>query len=135
MIERALLTFALLAMSMLAYTHLSRRQLQRAGQIVDVDPLLRDLRPGVPAIVYFTTPTCGICHLQLRPMLRRLHTELGEAALNLIEVDAAQHPDTAQRWGVFSVPTTFILDRNGQPLAVYNGAVELYTLRQLLEAA
>lgn len=133
MIERALLTLILLAASLLAYTHLSRRQLDRAGQIADVDPLLRDLRPGAPIIVYFTTPTCGICHLQIKPMLRALQVEIGE--VNLIEVDAARHPDTAKRWNVFSVPTTFVLDADGQPLAVYNGAVELHTLRQLLEAA
>lgn len=58
---------------------------------------------------------------QLRPMLRRLHAEMGEAALNLIEVDAAQ------RRGVFSLPTTFILDRNSQPLMVYNGGLEART--------
>ena len=135
MIERVLITLILIAAGVLAYRLIQQRQLKRAGSTIAIDPILADCLPDVPTIVYFTTPTCAPCRLQQTPVLNQLQAELGESGLHLVRVDATAYPDTAQRWGVFSVPTTFILGKDGQPRNVYNGVVGLETLREELQAS
>jgi thioredoxin-like negative regulator of GroEL len=131
MIERLLLLIALLAAGYLAYRLLTRRQMRAAADQAPADPLLADVAPGAPVIVYFTTPTCAPCRLQQTPTLEALQREL--AGLRVIRVDAEQNPDAADRWRVFSVPTLFVLDGSGQPRHVYNGVVDAATLRRDLE--
>ncbi|MFM8321085.1 MAG: thioredoxin family protein [Chloroflexota bacterium] len=67
------------------------------------------LRPGVPVLVYFTTPTCAPCKTVQRPAIQRVQAQVGER-LQVIEIDAARQPEVAGEWGVMSVPTTFVLD-------------------------
>ena len=87
------------------------------------------LLPGRPAILYFTTPDCVTCRVYQRPQLRRLEGMLGER-VQVVEVDAQSRPELAGRWGVLSVPTTFVLDAAGVPRHVNHGAV---TAEQLAE--
>jgi thioredoxin-like negative regulator of GroEL len=80
-------------------------------------------------------PACShIWRLQQTPYLQKLQSELGENGVKIIRVDAAEHPDTATRWGVFSVPTTFVLNELGQPRNVHNGVVDPDTLKRELLA-
>jgi thiol-disulfide isomerase/thioredoxin len=133
MIERLALALVLMVVGVIAYRICCKRQVQRAANQVSVDPLLSGLPPGIPTIVYFTTPTCAPCRLQQTPTLQRLQQEMGDA-LRVIRVDATQDPDAADRWGVFSVPTTFVLDHNGQPRNVHNGVVDAQTLKRELQS-
>ena len=135
MIERALISLVLIAAGFLAYRFIQRQQLKRAGATIAIDPILGDCLPDVATIVYFTTPTCAPCRLQQTPILDQLQAELDESRLQLIRVDATQHPETAERWGVFSVPTTFVLGKDGQPRNVHNGVVGLETLREELQVS
>ena len=71
----------------------------------DRDPLLDDLRPGVPAIAYFTSPTCPMPDAATPgdpAPANELH------GVQVIEVNALNQPDAADRWGVLSIPTTFV---------------------------
>jgi thioredoxin-like negative regulator of GroEL len=106
-------------------------QLWRATRIAAADPLLQGRRPGIPAIVYFTTPTCAPCQTQQRPALRRLLEEMGET-VQIIEINAQEQTDAADRWGVLSVPTTFILDRQGRPQTINYGVAGVEKLKQQL---
>lgn len=81
---------------------------------------LESLHPGIPAILYFTTPDCVPCRTMQRPALKRLQAQLGEG-LQVIEVDATAQPQLADYWGVLSVPTTFIIDEHGQARRVNHG--------------
>lgn len=132
MIERFALALVLMIVGFVAYRICTRRQVQRAANQVATDPLLNGLPPGIPTIVYFTTPTCAPCRLQQTPTLQRLQQEMGDA-LRVIRVDATEDPAAADRWGVFSVPTTFVLDRDGQPRNVHNGVVDAQTLKRELQ--
>jgi thiol-disulfide isomerase/thioredoxin len=132
MIERVWLALALLALCAAVYRLLLARQLRRVRQSAPADPLLAHVPAGMPAIVYFTTPTCAPCRLYIAPMLKQLQAEVGEQHLHIIRVDATQDPDAAERWGVFSVPTVFVLDSNHQPRGVYDGGVTSAALRQAL---
>lgn len=78
-------------------------------------------QPGIPAILYFTTANCVPCKTIQRPALKKLKDQLGDR-LQVIEVDAEQHPSLASRWGVLSVPTTYIIGKNGEIRQVNHGA-------------
>jgi len=75
---------------------------------------------GLPAVVFFTTPACGVCKAAQRPALATLKQRL-PAKVQIIEVDALVDRKTAREWSVLTVPTTFILDRKGVPRQVNQG--------------
>ena len=93
---------------------------------------LESIQPGIPAILYFTTPTCAPCKSVQRPALRRLKEHLGDC-LQVIEVDASARPDLADYWGVLSVPTTFIIDTQGRPRRVNHGVASAERLVKQIE--
>jgi thioredoxin 1 len=88
-------------------------------------------RIGVPAILYFTTPDCVPCKTVQAPAIEILQAQFGER-LQVIKIDAAERNDLADAWGVLSVPTTFIIDAQGQPRHVNNGVASAAKLRQQL---
>jgi protein-disulfide isomerase-like protein with CxxC motif len=57
---------------------------------------------------------------------------LGEK-VQVIEIDASERKDLADEWGVLSVPTTFILDKKGQPRQVNHGVTRAEKLLAQLE--
>ncbi|MBI5294224.1 MAG: thioredoxin family protein [Chloroflexi bacterium] len=81
---------------------------------------LGPIRPGAFLLVYFTTPTCVPCKTIQRPAIQRLSEMLGNT-LQVLEIDATQQPDLANRWGVLSVPTTFLIDPHGRLRHVNHG--------------
>ena len=87
---------------------------------------------GKPTIVYFTTPFCMPCKTQQQPALTQLRSELDH--VQVVQIDATEQPDVADRWGVFSAPTTFILDTLGQPREVNHGVADVHKLRRQIEA-
>ena len=134
MLERLFLALLLLAVGLVVYQLFNRYHLRRAAVLAISDPLLEHLRPGVPAILYFTTPTCAPCRTQQMPALKRLQADLGEQ-VQIVTVDATEKPEDADRWGVFSAPTTFVIDATRHTRAVNHGVADDRTLkRQLLEA-
>lgn len=129
MLERILIFVVFCTVCYGAYQALQRWQIRRISKI---DPLLAGLRLDIPTIVYFTTPLCHVCKFQQTPVLEQLQRE---AAVQVIRVDAAEQPDAAERWGVLTAPTTFILDQRGLPRAVNNGVADERTLCQQLGLA
>lgn len=93
---------------------------------------IESLRPGIPAILYFTAPYCMPCKTVQRPTLERLQQRLG-ARLQIIEIDASVRPDLADYWGVLSLPTTFVIDRHGRPRRVNHGVASAEKLLGQLE--
>lgn len=128
---RALLALAIVLLGLTAFSAANRFLLWRLRK----RPLgLEGWNPGTPAVLYFTTPDCQPCKTQQRPALRRLAEQLGER-VQVIQVDAADKPKLADYWGVLAVPTTFIIDSQGQPRGVNHGVASAEKLRRQLEAA
>jgi thioredoxin 1 len=116
-ILRTLLAFAIIVAGLAVYGFTNRLVLARAeGKF----KALQGLDPGTPAILYFTTPTCAPCKTVQRPAIQQVKQALGEK-VQVLEIDASERKDLADEWGVLSVPTTFIIDKKGQPRQVNHG--------------
>lgn len=131
-VTRAGLALLLVSLGIAAYWLWTRRQLRRLAATAGAPwavPGLGAFRPGAAAILYFTTPDCGVCRTTQHPALERLQADLGDQVQVLV-VDAAAEPAVADHWGVVSVPTTFVLDEAGQPRQVNHGLASLARLRR-----
>ena len=116
-LERSLLTLLILSGGFGLYRLVNAFVLARVrGRKLGLESIV----PGIPAVLYFTTPTCMPCKTVQRPALELVSDVLGEQ-VQVFEVDCTQRPDLADYWGVLSVPTTFIIDRRGQPRQVNHG--------------
>ena len=133
MIERLLIAGVLVSLGVVGWIVFNRLSVRRVAQRAPADPLLATLQDGVPAIVYFTTPFCEPCRTLQKPALNALQRELGPS-IQVIQVDASEQPDAADRWGVFSAPTTFVLDGEHKPRQVNRGVASVETLKKQLEA-
>ena len=132
MVERVIIALVVIGLGTGAWIALNRLTLLRVAARSNTDPLLADLRPNTPTVVYFTTPLCVPCRTQQQPALRQLQAELGEN-IQVIQVDASEQPEIADRWGVFSAPTTFVLDRALKPRHVNRGVMTADALKQQIE--
>jgi len=127
---RLALAVGIILTGLLAYWWINQRLLVRAqGNLSGLFPTL----PNKPVIVYFTTPDCAPCKTVQRPAIQKVTTLLGEN-VQVVEIDATEHPDLAKTWGVMSVPTTFLLDAHGEARFVNNGVTRAEKLMEQLQS-
>lgn len=74
---------------------------------------------GGPAVLAFTSPDCAACEAAQRPALEELRGRSGPR-LQIREVDVFAEPALVRTLGIFSVPSTVVLNR-GKVLAVNIG--------------
>lgn len=134
MLERLLIAVLLIGTGVIGWISYNQLSLRRVANRATTDPLLVGLPSGLPTILYFTTPFCVPCRTLQQPALSQLQADLG-ASIRVIEIDATAQPEAADRWGVFSAPTTFILDRYHVPYHVNRGVASVDTLKKQLAGA
>lgn len=88
---------------------------------------------GVPVILYFSSPDCAPCESMQKPALQRVKEWLGDR-VRIVEIDTTRQPDLAKQWMVLSVPTTLILDAQGNPKSVNIGVTNEHKLLAQLSA-
>jgi thiol-disulfide isomerase/thioredoxin len=81
-----------------------------------------------PAIVQFTTPTCGPC----RAAAPRLEAAADRSGVAFRQIDVGHRPDVARRYGIRTVPTIAVTGRGGRVLRVWT---QLPEQDELLDAA
>lgn len=123
------LAIVIIGVGVFAYGFINQRLLVRASN--NVFSLFKKL-PHKPVLVYFTTPECVPCKTVQRPAIDRVSKLLGEK-LQVVEIDATERPDLAKTWGVMSVPTTFILNEQGEARYVNNGVARAEKLLEQIE--
>lgn len=93
---------------------------------------LAGFEPGRPGILVFGSLSCATCVHAQAPAARKAVAALGDTA-QLVEVDVDESPELANRYGVVSLPTVFVLDARGEPRRVYHGFVSAAELRSQVE--
>ena len=129
-LSRALIALAIAGVGIGVYELTNRAVLMHASRKSYLG--LEGFQPGSPAILYFTTPACVPCKTVQRPAIRTVQQKV-EDGLQVIEVDASAQPELANHWGVLSVPTTFIINKNGEPRHVNHGVTRADKLLQQIE--
>ena len=135
MLERLILTGTLLIVGVLAYVIYRHVHLAKLSKSVELDPILSHLKRDIATIVYFTTPMCSPCETQQFPALKTLQSELGEDSIQIVKIDASEDMEAAERWGVMSAPTTFVLDKTFQPTHINHGVADVNKLKGQLGIA
>lgn len=126
---RIMITLAIVAGGLLLYWLANRLVLARARAHARHLPAVRR---GRPALLYFSSPTCAPCHTVQRPAIQRL-SEMVSGRLDVVEIDASERPEIASQWGVLSVPTTLVIDAQGQPRHVNHGVAPAEKLLQQIQ--
>ena len=84
---------------------------------------------GEPYILYFTGDGCTVCRTHQEPALARL------AGVRIDKVDAIAEREIADRFHVYTLPTTVVMSAEGRALNVNYGYAPAPKLeRQLAEA-
>jgi thioredoxin 1 len=137
MLDSLVITVVLVVLGMGAFYAYRAWALRHALRTVSYADTLRQhniaYHDGTPSIVLFTADYCAPCKLQQRPVLKQLSQTLGES-VQVLEIDVQAQPDLASTWGVMSLPTLFILDKQGKPTSVNQGVTPLKTLQEQLKA-
>ncbi len=120
LLYRSLVTLVIIATGLALFWAWNRWQIGRLRRGTGAAPGLEGLRPGTAAVLYFTTSDCSICRTAQKLALEQLAAVLGDA-VQVVEINATEQPAVADHWGVLSVPTTFIIDRQGQPRRINHG--------------
>jgi thioredoxin 1 len=61
---------------------------------------------SLPIAIYFSAPWCAACK-SFMPYLEEISTELSKK-LNIYKMDIDEHPDTANKYSVRSLPTVIV---------------------------
>lgn len=83
---------------------------------------------GRPLVLAFTSPDCAACEVAQRPALQALGARMGNR-VEIREVDVLAARDMARAFGIFTVPSTVVVDAGGKVVAFNIG---LASAEQLL---
>lgn len=83
-----------------------------------------------PTLLYFHSDNCAACPAQGR-MLDQLLVKWN-GRLTVERIDAEKEPETASRYGVFSLPTTILIDTTGHVKQINYGLTHTIKLEQQL---
>jgi thioredoxin-like negative regulator of GroEL len=84
----------------------------------------------LPTLLYFHSDNCAACPTQGRMLDQLLTTWNGRLAIEYI--DAERKPEEANRYAVFSLPTTILIDTTGQVRQVNYGLTNAAKLERQL---
>ena len=90
------------------------------------------LKSDVPVLVDFWATWCGPCKM-IAPVLMEIAGEK-DGQLKIAKLDVDQNPETAQKFGVMSIPT-LLLFKNGQEVSRIVGYRSKGQLVQQLDRA
>ena len=127
MIERLLLTLFLTLFGLAVFLAFRYLHLRRARKVALVTARTSDR----PTVMYFRSDSCAPCQTQAH-YLSGLEESYG-SRLDIQKIDADVQKDLAGRYGVFTLPTTLILDKKGEVQYINYGLTATNKLAQQME--
>lgn len=127
MIERAIFSGIVIFVFLLLWFMLRNLHIKRANQALALIPS----EPDQPSLLYFRSDNCAPCTTQ-ELYLNNLEQEY-TGVFNFRRIDTDYEPETAARYGVFTVPTTLIVDRRGNVRTINYGITGSSKLARQLE--
>jgi thioredoxin 1 len=103
-----------------------------AHEFTDANFATDVLKSSKPVLVDFWAPWCGPCKM-IGPVIEKLSKEL-EATVLIGKLNVDDNPQTAQQYGVMSIPT-MILFKDGKPVGQTMGFQPEPKLREFLKTA
>ena len=113
----------------LAYRLALKAQRRRAAR-----GSLRRAATGRAVVLAFTSPTCAPCKLQQLPILDRILLDWHDK-IEVEIVDVTAKPEIAAQYGVWSLPTTIVLDAQRTVVAINQGVAYEQRLREQIARA
>ncbi|MBN8525652.1 MAG: thioredoxin [Planctomycetes bacterium] len=101
-----------------------------AHEFTDANFATDVLKSSKPVLVDFWAPWCGPCKM-IGPVIEKLSKEL-EATVLIGKLNVDDNPQTAQQYGVMSIPT-LILFKDGKPAGQLMGFQPEPKLREFLK--
>lgn len=105
-----------------------------AGNVIDLSDASFDsevIKSSVPVLVDFTATWCGPCKA-LAPVVEKIANE-NPGKYKVAKVDIDDCPQTAQKYGIRSVPTVLVF-KSGEKKAQHVGVTTKENLLKLLES-
>lgn len=129
MLERILISLALIAFLVAAYHLFQARHRLRVQKAAGRQPFVAN---GQPSLLYFWSDDCAPCVIQAK-FLRQLPEQVREQ-IRVEEIDAEKETEMAASYGVFTLPTTIFVDRQGSVRHVNYGLTDVRKLTGQLES-
>ncbi|MCG3207106.1 MAG: hypothetical protein FOGNACKC_00706 [Anaerolineae bacterium] len=89
---------------------------------------------GKPTLLYFTGEYCTVCKFQQAPIVELLAAKLG-GAVAIKRVDVSAEPELASKYRVLTLPTTVVVNQQGQVAAINYGLADQTKLESQLLVA
>ncbi len=124
MADRMLIALIVIAAGVGAYLLLSLRQRERASAAVEPT--------GKRTILYFRSDSCAPCATQWR-FIEMVRGQFGDQ-IAVEKIDADVESEKAARFGVFTLPTTLVVDAQGKVRHANYGLAEPVKLAAQLRA-
>jgi thioredoxin-like negative regulator of GroEL len=123
MIERILVIFILALIGYGAYAAFKALHVLRLGRVA---------KSSKPLLLYFRSEHCAPCVTQTHFLDQLEGKWHGRLAIQKIDTDA--EPEKAQQFGVFTLPTTILVDNVGKVRHINYGLTNVQKLLQQLSA-
>ena len=101
-----------------------------AHEFTDANFATDVLKSSKPVLVDFWAPWCGPCKM-IGPVIEKLSKEL-EATVLIGKLNVDDNPQTAQQYGVMSIPTMIIF-KDGKPVGQTMGFQPEPKLREFIK--
>jgi len=127
-LERIIITGLLVLISTGGFVALKQWHMGRLNKETAVSPLTSF---ATPTLLYFRSDSCAVCPAQGRYVEQVAGMWNGRLAIH--KIDADSEPQTAQQYGVMTLPTTILVDDSGAVYDVNYGLTNAHKLNKQVE--
>jgi thiol-disulfide isomerase/thioredoxin len=123
MIERILVVVLLVVVGAAVYWAVNQRHMRR---------LKVELAEDRPTLLYFRSDSCSPCMTQSHYLEELERKFVDKFAVR--QIDTEEEPEKAAEYGVFTLPTTLVIDREGEVKYINYGLTNTFRLSRQLES-